>query len=258
MKVDLANPMPIAESEIRSRLRQEESRYATVREYASPDRPVLDLQLPTAEELFQRVPLMDLETPWESPLEGSRIANFNGTGLRILERRNGNVTWSRRLYPNKADLIYGRFLQTISESIQTLLLYGLWSGGGELTYDLELCARLLRESFKEPKKPRLVPRITWPTEERRLELVKEAIPTIPWKFEDYSGSLALDVSEKGQYSFISRGERGDINFAKTSHDVREVYLAAFDCMTRRLECEDDKNFVYDWVYFSDEELGSDV
>lgn len=190
-----------------------------------------------------------LETPWLSKLEGCRIANFNGTGLRMLRREGGRVIWSTQLDHRNISQIYAQFVSFVDSSTSQLLNLGMWPDVDGIVFDLRTCADLLIASFVQETKPRVIPRIEWPPLSECVEVVRSIIPTLPWRLEGYWGSMILEMS-KGQLLFEARGERGGLEKVSISADHDEVYAAVFKYVSNHDYFEKDSNFQANSFYFT--------
>jgi hypothetical protein len=163
------------------------------------------IELPSVQDLQSAIPLADLETSWTAPLQGFRIANFNNTGLRILDRSQDKVSWSRKIDKPVVDEIYKSFLESTRSAIDFVVGFVGENQNETFSYDLETCVRLLRETFLNATPPRLCPSIAWPSDGECVELTKKALGAPPWHFVDSWGDIALTETPEG-LKFVAKGE----------------------------------------------------
>lgn len=189
---------------------------------------------------------LELTIPWETNFTGLRISDFNGTGLRLLTREGGRVTWSQALGPGDLGVIVDAFLETVESTLTGLS----WGFPGllpdEFACSLGDCERLLRGSFRDEIKPRLIPPIAWPSPEDELRILRENLPALPWVLEDYNGRRQL-VKEGDCYRFEIFGERGEREFHFQSPNLDEVGTVMLERIFRRSELADDRRYQFNWV-----------
>lgn len=211
-----------------------------------------EIYLPSMMNLEAAVQAEDLQTLWDSPLEGLRISNFKNTGLRILERRAGKVTWSKDLNKVPTGLyreILSQFLEFIASKALEFSTVLALPDTHKLLFPLPACTDLLKKTFLATTKPRVIPKLRWPDQEDCITALDKAIGSWPWKREDFSGLVQLSL-EDSKYCFEVRGERGALEMSYKSVNQDEVLWKAFQYFVRYDYFELDANFGLDHFYFS--------
>lgn len=183
-----------------------------------------------------------LLTPWDSSLEGLRLSSFNGN-TRLLDRANGKVTWSRSINEISYAEVINQFFQSISSGV--CRLEGL-TAGKPIIYSIETCQALLMATFLDEKKPRLSPRLQWPSQDDCVKVFSSLLPPLPFTF--YMGTTASIQESAGQYVFSVIGERGGQELLFQSHDKEVVFWEAFKYFTNFTYLQDDKNFTFNYFH----------
>lgn len=207
------------------------------------------IQLPSTQELQSAIPLADLETQWTSALQGFRIANFNSTGLRFLDRSQDKVLWSRRIDKPITEEIYKSFLESINSTIDSIVGFIGENHNETFAYEIEVCVQLLRDTFLNASPPRLCPSISWPSDAECIDLTKKVLGSPPWHFADSLSDISLTETPSG-LKFVAKGERGETEAVVVSENHNEVYNAIFNRITQKDHYGDDSRFTARFGYFS--------
>jgi hypothetical protein len=187
--------------------------------YGFPDATVI---LPESSEIAEACPLSELTTDWESPLLGTRIADFRGTGLRVLERdKNGKVERSRKMDREATADLYQSFLEQIRNDFRRIS----FAESLAITYPLPEVVSLLKASFQSPEPPRLVPQLSWPSREECEAMIRKIV-SIPWVWSSVVESRTLKL-QNGVYRYVLQGERGEVELEKTSASEDEILWEIF-------------------------------
>jgi hypothetical protein len=118
----------------------------------------------------------------------------------------------------------------------------------QLAFDLATCVKLIRGTFLDEKKPRVIPQLQWPNRAACVEAMDALIGPWPWKYQNYSESATL-IAVNSKYQFEVRGERGAVEVAALEDNRADALWAAFRHFTRHDYFETEKNFVMDFFHF---------
>jgi hypothetical protein len=214
-----------------------------------------DVYFPSLVRLQAEVPVETLETAWSSALQGSRIANFAGTGLRILKRKDDQVLQSDVMDVQPMGL-YPQILQQFFDFIFFRMtdLHSVFEFGGSYLYSLEVCSDLLRKTFLEAEKPRVIPRLIWPSRDECVKVLQETMGAASWQRQDYAGTVQITSlnskdSKDSKFRFEVRDERGAQEHRMESGDRSETLWAAFCYFTRYDYFMNDDHFRCDDFHF---------
>ena len=183
-------------------------------------------------------------------LEGMRIADFNGTGLRLLYREQGKVTRSQILDHKHP-------FQEVIEAFCSQLYGGFsWAhmpcdpaSVNKYVLDLQLVVRLLKESFLSPEKPRLAPKVIFPADEVISEIGLREIPEILLDVDQGYG-LSFSVEREGsKYVLKALGERGNLEYYRTADTPAGMMLEVYNYLASREAIERSSSYKFEQVYF---------
>lgn len=237
--MNVSKPISLTAAQVRNCMRRifaGEARNQSVSEIYFPSRAALSL----------KVPCQDLVTPWESSLQGLRIADFRGTGLRFLNRRDDQVTWSRPITGENFEKMLDQFIQMIEFRMRELDDLIEFPRDQKIIYEMDICTELLKGSFLPPKKVRLIPLLEWPSPEECVKAVKDVIPASPWERVDYSGRMVLR-QEGSNLIFEDFGERGELIKTITSFDQNQFQWDLIGWFMRKWYFDEDRNFRFDFL-----------
>jgi hypothetical protein len=205
------------------------------------------LYLPVESVLVFDIDFTKMETKWsDTNMQGLRIANFNGTGLRVLTRQDDRILHSEVIDHNLHSRIIHSFYQCLYRGISDLPALASTQVSGDLCYTKASVMSLLIDSFCLMKKPRLIPSVVWPSDQKCLEVMTEYAP-VGWKHSDHNGQGFLK-KEGDQYLAQVLGERGDVEFSAENASLDVVLLGLLNHRVRRRYWDDDRNFIFDYLY----------
>jgi hypothetical protein len=230
-----------------------EQMQASLRSTLHPERKSIghEVYFPAASQLRAAISIQELETPWDSSLQGCRIANFRGSGLRILKRNGNQVEWSEKIDRPPAGLypdILSQMLDFLTFRAMDLMNISSAHAPQRLVFDLATCVKLIRNTFLDEKKPRVIPQLQWPDRAACVEAMDALVGPWPWEYANYSGSARL-AAVNSKYQFEVRGERGAVEVAVLEDNRADALWAAFRHFTRYDYFETEKNFVMDVFHF---------
>ena len=234
--IDLQKPMVISKDRLKAFLQNDSSEM---------NASSFGIYFPHLPALSGHVSMYDLLTPWGSDLEGLRMSLFNNTQPRILIRASGKVSWSKVIEGQDYALILEAFLDKIENGFT--YIRRLTGTLPPVIYSMETCAQLLKSSFLDKAKPRLIPRIQLPSQSDCVDAFKSARP-VPWEESDHSGRRSLKHID-GKYVFEVLGERGERDFIFSSPQLEEAQWSAFKYLTWLDYLQNDLNFVFDDAHF---------
>lgn len=214
---------------------------------AQRDPRKFSLTSPKAEHLAQSIDQRRIFTPWSTPLQGLRAGLFNDTQARLLTRDGSRVTWSQPLDQAVVGQLTEQFLEKLANDWRSLYQLCGDSLGDRKDLPEAECERLFVASFTDPVKPRLIPRIEWPTTSERTALIAEFLPAPPWK-DGRFGGLEVFKKEGPLYIFEAFGDRGEVYANLSSENLDEIYGQIFNYVALFDHYDNDDNFIFNNFY----------